>query len=96
MFCSATKASGKDFWANRNVVERNRISNSGGQDGVAIDIQGRTSDLKIVGNEVRETRGPADRIGVRIAAETGRIELADNRIEGFSLAVRDQRPAPAG
>lgn len=83
---------GKDFWANRNVLERNRIVNSGERDGIAIDIQGRTKDLKIVGNELRETREPGNRIGIRIAAATERIELADNRIEGFSLAVRDERP----
>ena len=84
---------GKDFWANRNVLEGNRIVNSGGQDGIAIDIQGRTKDLKIVGNELRETREPASRIGIRITAGSDRIDLADNRIEGFSLAVRDERPA---
>jgi hypothetical protein len=87
---------GKDFWANRNVLERNRIVNSGEQDGIAIDIQGQTRDLKIGGNVLQETRGPASRIGVRIAAGAGRIDLTDNRIEGFSVPVRDERPAPAG
>ncbi len=84
---------GKNFWANRNVLERNRIINSGGPDGVAIEIQGQTSDLRIVGNELREMREPANRTGVRIAAGAGRIELADNRIDGFSVAVRDERHA---
>ncbi len=86
---------GKDFWANRNVLERNRIVNSGDKDGIGIDIQGRTKDLKIAGNELRETREPADRVGIRISAGSERIELADNRIEGFSQAVRDERPAKA-
>ncbi|MHB0960691.1 MAG: right-handed parallel beta-helix repeat-containing protein [Pirellulaceae bacterium] len=83
---------GKDFWANRNVLERNRIVNSGEQDGIAIDIQGRTKDLIILGNEIREARDPAQRIGIRIASDAERIELADNRIEGFSVSVRDERP----
>jgi hypothetical protein len=87
---------GKDFWANRNVLERNRIINSGDQDGIAMDIQGRTKELKIVGNELRDTREPAQRIGIRIAPGAERIELTDNRIEGFSLAVRDERPRSSG
>ncbi|HPM79933.1 MAG TPA: right-handed parallel beta-helix repeat-containing protein [Candidatus Anammoximicrobium sp.] len=86
---------GKDFWANRNVLQRNRIVNSGDKDGIGIDIQGRTKDLKIAGNELRETREPANRVGIRISAGSERIELADNRIEGFSQAVRDERPAKA-
>ena len=74
---------GKDFWANRNVLERNRIVNSGEQDGIAIDIQGKTKDLKIVGNELRETRGacPARRHPYRSGAE--RIELTENTSKGF-------------
>ena len=84
---------GKDFWANRNVLEKNRIIDSGQQDGIAIDVQGRTKDVKIVGNELRETREPAKRVGIRLAAGAERIELADNRIEGFSQPIRDERPA---
>lgn len=84
---------GKDFWANRNVLEKNRITDSGAQDGIAIDVQGRTKDLKIVGNELRETREPANRVGIRLAAGAERIELSDNRIEGFSQPIRDERPA---
>ena len=84
---------GKDFWANRNQLRRNRIVNSGDEDGVAIDIQGQTRDLQILDNELRETRGPARRVGVRIAAGVGRVELSGNRVEGFDVPVRDDRPA---
>ena len=87
---------GKDFWANRNVLERNRIVNSGEQDGIAIDIQGQTKDLKIVRNELRDTREPAQRVGIRIAPGAERIEVSDNHIEGFSLALRDERPRQSG
>ena len=90
------EARGKDFWANRNVLERNRIVDSGQREGIAIDVQGRTKDLTIVGNELRETRDPASRIGIRIAAAAERIELTDNRIEGFSQTVRDERPGNVG
>jgi hypothetical protein len=84
---------GKDFWANRNLVEKNQIVDSGDENGVGIDVQGRTKDVRIVGNEIRETRQPANRVGVRISADAERIELRDNVIEGFSRDVLDQRPS---
>ncbi len=82
---------GKDFWANRNLVEKNRIVDSGDENGVGIDIQGRTKDVRIIGNEIRETRQAANRVGIRISADAERIELQDNVIEGFSRDVLDQR-----
>ena len=84
---------GKDFWANRNLVEKNQIIDSGDENGVGIDVQGRTKDVRIIGNEIRETRQAANRVGIRIAADAGRIELRDNVIEGFSRNVLDQRPS---
>jgi hypothetical protein len=85
------EARGQDFWPNRNTVEGNQITNSGGEDGIAIDIQGKTKDLKINGNRLREMRAPANRVGIRIAADAGRMELAGNVTEGFATAVMDQR-----
>jgi hypothetical protein len=85
-------ARGKDFWANRNTLIGNTISNSGGESGVAIDIQGKTKDLTISGNKLKETRAPMKRIGIRIGESTARIELAGNSIDGFSSAILDQRP----
>ena len=82
---------GVDFWANRNVVEDNKIENSGGADGVAIDIQGKTKDTRIANNVIRESREAMQRIGIRISAEAQRIELADNKIDGVATAVLDQR-----
>lgn len=82
---------GQDFWANRNIVENNRIINSGGEDGVAIDITGQTKDIRIAGNEIREERAPMNRIGVRIGEKAGSVTLADNEISGFARAVQDQR-----
>ena len=82
---------GQDFWANRNVVENNRISDSGDADGVAIDIQGQTKDVKIIGNTLSETRGAMQRIGVRIGPQSGHIELAENSMQGFSKDVEDLR-----
>lgn len=85
------ESQGLDFWANRNLIEKNRITNNGDESGVAIDVQGRTRDVRILGNQVRETRGPLNRIGVRIAPSAGDIQLVDNTIEGFNTPVVDQR-----
>jgi len=82
---------GADFWANRNVVEDNRIENSGGESGIAIDIQGKTKDVRIARNKILESRKPMQRIGVRISEAAQRIELEDNRIEGLATAILDQR-----
>lgn len=84
---------GQDFWPNRNVVEKNRIQDSGGDDGIAIDIRGQTRDLQILENELTESRGPKQRVGVRIAAEAGAIELAKNTLAGFATDVLDLRSA---
>ena len=86
---------GKDFWPNRNRVESNRITNSGGEDGVAIDIRGKTHDLRITGNQLRETRGSSHRTGIRIAPDARAIVLAGNRFEGFATEVADLRRSPA-
>jgi len=84
---------GKDFWANRNTLEKNRIIDNGSDDGAAIEIQGKTRDLVFTGNEIRDTRGPAKRTGIRIAASVGKVALNDNQIEGFAQAVLDRRTA---
>ncbi|MEO2030759.1 MAG: right-handed parallel beta-helix repeat-containing protein [Planctomycetaceae bacterium] len=82
---------GQDFWANRNVVERNHISNSGGPDGVAIDITGHTKDVQIVGNEIVEDRQAMQRTGIRMGVDVGAVKLRDNTINGFQTAVADHR-----
>ncbi len=82
---------GNDFWANRNTIESNKIINSGASDGIAIDIQGKTKDLKIVGNEIRESREPMKRIGIRIDQHAGAVEMADNTIQGFAQTIVDHR-----
>lgn len=84
-------ARGADFWANRNTVERNRVINSGDKDGIAIDIRGKTKDVRILNNEIQELRQPMNRIGVRINSQAGKIELVDNSFEGFNTKVLDQR-----
>jgi len=62
-----------------------------GDAGVAIDIQGQTKDVRMVRNTLRETREPAQRTGIRIAAAVGRVDMTDNVIEGFATPVADGR-----
>jgi hypothetical protein len=81
----------KSFAGHRNQIEGNRIIDSGSETGVAVDIQGETEAIRIANNDIRETRQPLSRIGVRIGAQAGTIELVDNRIEGYSVAVSDLR-----
>ena len=82
---------GRDFWANRNRIENNRVENSGDKDGIAIDIQGRTKDITITGNQLLETRKPMNRVGIRISSNAKRIRLEKNAINGFAHALKDQR-----
>jgi hypothetical protein len=83
----------KAFAPHRNRIEGNRIVDSGGEEGVAVDITGQTDGVALVKNELRETRKPAARIGIRLGAETGDIRCIDNRIEGFATAIADLRKA---
>jgi hypothetical protein len=77
------------FAPHRNRIEGNRIVDSGGDKGVGIDVNGETESVRIIKNELRETRSPASRTGVRIAAETRDTRCEDNRIVGFAIAIAD-------
>lgn len=82
---------GEGYTAKGNRVEGNRIVDSGQDDGVGVDIQGATAGNTIARNDIRETRGPASRIGIRIGAEAGENSLVENRIEGFGAEIVDLR-----
>jgi len=81
----------KAFAPHRNRIERNRIVDSGGEKGVAIDINGETEAVTIIRNELRETRGPLSRVGILIGAETRDIGCVENQIEGFAIPISDLR-----
>ena len=87
-------ARGKDFWPNRNTLEKNQIVISGDGDGVAVDVQGRTRDVTLDGNQIRETRKPMERIGVRIGKQARDVKLQQNKIEGFQRDVVDLKAKP--
>ena len=82
---------GTDFWANRNLIENNRILDSGEANGIAIDLLGNTKDVTIRANTIKESRAPMQRIGVRIDKAVKRLTIADNTIEGFAQDVVDAR-----
>jgi hypothetical protein len=82
---------GKAFAPHRNRVENNRVVDSGPEDGVGIDVQGETDAIVLARNEIRETRMPMKRIGIRIGAQTGAVELVENKIDGLATAVADLR-----
>jgi len=81
----------KAFAPHRNRFEGNRIVDSGGERGIAIDINGETEAVTIVKNEIRETRQPMSRIGIRVGAEAKDIRYEENRIEGFATDISDLR-----
>jgi nitrous oxidase accessory protein NosD len=79
----------KPFAPHRNRFEGNRILDSGGEKGVAIEINGPTESVVLIKNELRESRKPLSRIGILIGAQTRDICCVDNRIEGFAIPISD-------
>jgi len=82
---------GAAYSPNRNRLEGNRIFDSGGETGVGVDVEGETRDVVVARNDIKETRRPLKRIGVRIGASTHDVKLAANQITGFSVGVLDLR-----
>jgi parallel beta-helix repeat protein len=82
---------GQDFWANRNLIENNKITNSGGNEGVAIDVRGKTKDIKLIGNVLSEERQPMKRTGIRISKDAGTVVMGKNKISGFAQDILDER-----
>ena len=42
-------------------------------------------------NEIKETRKPAKRTGVRVGPDTKDVRLIENKIDGFAKAVEQGR-----
>ena len=82
---------GKGYSADRNLFEGNQIIDSGNDNGVGIDVQGYTTDVTVRNNLIRETRAPANRIGIRLGRHVGKIDLTDNRMEGLATKIKDCR-----
>ena len=75
---------GASFAGHRNRIEGNKFLNNGPEDGAAIDIQGGTEGIRIVNNEIKETRAPGKRQAVKQGPETKDIVLQGNKISGFA------------
>ncbi|MCI0623650.1 MAG: right-handed parallel beta-helix repeat-containing protein [Acidobacteria bacterium] len=75
----------------RNRLAGNVILDNGGESGIGIDVQGQVETVTLARNQIRETRQPLKRIGIRIGSGTKNVKLVENRIEGFSVAVSDLR-----
>jgi hypothetical protein len=83
---------GKDFAPHKNRLEKNRIINSGPEAGIAVDVQGETEQVMIAHNDISETRGPAQRVGIRVGAQTKDIRVEQNQFAGLMKEVEDLRP----
>ena len=76
----------------RNVVENNRITNSGSdKDGIGIDIQGETQSITIRDNQITEMREGGEHIGVQIGEKTSNILIERNEFSGLAVGVKDLR-----
>ena len=56
-----------------------------------MDVQGETEAIVLAKNELRETRQPMARVGVRIGAQARDVKLVENHIKGFAVTVSDLR-----
>jgi len=82
---------GREYSPHRNRLENNRIWDNGAEDGIGVDVQGETDGVAVSHNDIRETRQPMKRIGVRIGAQAGDVKLEENRIQGFAADISDLR-----
>lgn len=78
---------GPSFCAHRNVIEENTLINSGPTAAAAIDVQGGTESVTIRKNDIQETRGPEQRIGIRLGKETKDITVSENKIAGVATDI---------
>jgi hypothetical protein len=82
---------GKGFTGDRNLVEGNVVTDTGGETAAAVDVQGTTAGLVFRRNQLTETRGPAKRVGFRLGKDTSDITLDGNTVAGFAAEVGDRR-----
>ena len=85
---------GPDFTGNRNRIEGNRLVDNGAEDGFAVNVQGGTRDIVLVGNEITETRSAARRTAIRLGPETQSVALRNNKVSGFAKDLEGATTAP--
>lgn len=84
---------GPSFCGHRNVIEANEFLDNGGAAAAAVDVQGGTEEVTLRANRLRETRGAAERIGIRLGPLARDIRLADNTFAGFARDVVQAPPS---
>jgi hypothetical protein len=82
---------GRAFAPHRNRVEKNRIAESGPDDGIGIDVQGETEAITLAQNQLRESREPLRRVGIRLGAGTRDVRRIGNTMAGFAVDRSDLR-----
>jgi hypothetical protein len=84
---------GPSFCGHRNLIEANEFVDNGGPAAAAVDVQGGTEEVTLRGNRLHETRGPAERAGIRLGPLSRDIRLADNAFAGFARDIVQLPPA---
>jgi hypothetical protein len=82
----------KDFAGHHNLIEGNRILNSGVKDyGVGIALEAEVEGITLRKNHIIENRQPARRVGILIGPKVANLTLLENEIRGLAVEVQDQR-----
>jgi parallel beta-helix repeat protein len=80
----------------RNRIENCIIRDTGtDKPGIGIDIRGKTQDITITNTKIENTTSGKQNTGLRIGAETQRIVLQANTIDGCRTPVEDLRGKPS-
>jgi hypothetical protein len=73
---------------NRNRIDNCIIrDNGGGRTGIGIDIQGKTEEITIINTRFENTTEKKQKIGIRIGADAGRINMKNNTFENCPLNI---------
>ena len=84
------KEGGEFRGGHRNRIENCTIRDNGTKEnGVGIDIQGKTQDITVQNTKLENTAEQRQRIGIRIGDEAERITLRDNTFENCPVHVED-------
>jgi hypothetical protein len=76
----------------RNRIESCIIRDNGAKEqGIGIDIQGKTADVTVQNTKFDNTAGKNQHISIRIGREAQRIALQDNTFENCPATIKDLR-----
>ncbi len=72
----------------RNLIERNLLTDNGGDNGAAITLAAPVKGITLTGNILKETRGPASRAAISVGEGVEGLKLEGNTIQGFAVETR--------